>query len=663
MNQQNTGQQPYVEYDDEIDLVDYIQVLIKRKVFILLCTLCFAIGGGIYVWTKQTYEAKTLILLSLKIEEKGGDTREGSPGVQIGLSTLSPETYEVLATTDDLGRILRDSIEVAWRDSANAPRYGLEAKIMRQAGASPQLLTLSVTSPDRNVPVSVVNTWTRLFVERNRGLSSGVAQSYHEWVEHQYQIAQENLTETEVALQAVQARYHNLNILKSETTIKSAELDAALTAYQSLEVGYESRLREQAYLQDLMQSLERDGNWLGFLSVAQIPSHAQAAQEPASMRKDLIFLMHELAALEQDSIAVLQKHEQAHLAFRASAQQARQVFSRDQQIDVVRKQVAGLSGALDAYRTERPELVHALKNVEIELSVYQQNVERESPVLLLGKAIADEALWQQVASGGRVSEKRQEGLGRYRLQSEHFNPVYQYLTSEMSDAQVKRDLYVHRLSFLDREIPALQNEVVVLQAQLDSLEVAEQNLEQELEDREFALVKRREAATGSLLSTLARRRLAFDDHRAFYLERKQRLEILERELQRIREDVTFQRDRFMTWRGEMQGLSSVADSLEMQRVNLDRRVTVYRETYLRFSRLLEEARISLEQAAGDLQVVSWAADAGAQSNLKYFVVIVLAGGMAAVFAAFVLEYVQKARERLGEGKGAVARENVDTLAR
>jgi len=62
--------------------------------------------------------------------------------------------------------------------------------------------------------------------------------------------------------------------------------------------------------------------------------------------------------------------------------------------------------------------------------------------------------------------------------------------------------------------------------------------------------------------------------------------------------------------------------------------------------LLEEARISLEQAAGDLQVVSWAAEAGARSGLKYFLIIVFAGGMASVFMAFLLEYVGKANERL-----------------
>jgi uncharacterized protein involved in exopolysaccharide biosynthesis len=111
----------YTNYDDEIDLTDYIRVLIKRKSFILVTTLCFAIAGAVFSWMNKTYEAQTLILLSLKVEERGNsqDDVQGNPGSQIVIPTLSAQTYEVLATTDDMHRNLRDSLTIAWKDSAN----------------------------------------------------------------------------------------------------------------------------------------------------------------------------------------------------------------------------------------------------------------------------------------------------------------------------------------------------------------------------------------------------------------------------------------------------------------------------------------------------------------------------------------------------------------
>ena len=203
-----------------------------------------------------------------------------------------------------------------------------------------------------------------------------------------------------------------------------------------------------------------------------------------------------------------------------------------------------------------------------------------------------------------------------------------------------------RIAFLDVEIPALQQDVVNRQDQLDSLLVEEKWLDQRLNDTRFAFVKKMDRNITSLLSKLQRRRRLFEDLRVFYFDSKQQAQTLTNEIERIQENFAFQQNRFTNWRDEVAGLSTVVDSLSMQRVQLERSIAVYQATFTRFSQLLEEARISLEQAAGDLQVVSWAAEAGARSGLKYFLIIVFAGGMASVFMAFLLEYVGKANERL-----------------
>ena len=640
----------YADYDDEIDLADYIRVLIKRKSFILITTLCFAIAGAVFSWMNKTYEAQTLILLSLKVEEKGSSQGEtlGNPGSQIVIPTLSAQTYEVLATTDDMHRNLRDSLTIAWKDSANAlASYGLNAEIMQQSGTSPsQLLTFKVTSPDPTAPVSVVNTWTRLFVERNRGLSSGVAKSYYDWALDQYEVARINLTEAEMALQSLQAKYHNLNMVQNEVNVKNTELDASLISYQAQEVALASKTRELNYVQKLITTLEVNGEWIGFLSTDQLPSENQVVHEPESMAKTLTLLMHELSKLEQDSIAVTQKYENEQFALQANEQNARLRFTRDRQLDAIRQRVGTLFATLETYRVELPELRKKSKDIDIELGVYRQNLEQEKPFLVLSKAITDEALWDQVSHNGRVSENKQTDLSRYKLQSEQVNPVYQKLWAQITDLRINKDLMQQRIAFLDVEIPALQQDVVSGQDRLDSLLVEEKWLDQRLNDTRFAFVKKMDRNTTSLLSKLQRRRRLFEDLRVFYFDSKQQAQTLTNEIERIQENFAFQQNRFTNWRDEVEGLSTVVDSLSMQRVQLERNIAVYQATFTRFSQLLEEARISLEQAAGDLQVVSWAAEVGARSGLKYFLIIVFAGGMVSIFMAFLLEYVEKAKERL-----------------
>jgi exonuclease VII small subunit len=507
------------------------------------------------------------------------------------------------------------------------------------------LLTFKVTSPDPKVPVSVVNTWTRLFVERNRGLSSGVAKSYYDWASDQYEVARKNLTEAEMALQSLQAKYHSLNRVQNEVNVKNTELDASLISYQSQEVALASKIRELNYVQKLITTLEVNGEWIGFLLTDQLPSEKQMVNEPASMAKTLTLLMYELSKLEQDSITVTKRYDNEQLTLQANETNARLQFTRDKQLDVLRQRVGYLFATV-----ELPELQKKSKYIDIELGVYRQNLEQENPFLVLSKAITDEALWDQVAHNGRVSENRQTDLSRYKLQSEQVNPVYQTLWAQITDLRINKDLYQQRIAFLEREIPALQHDVVNRQDQLDSLLAKEKLLDQRLNDRRFAFVKQMDRNTTSLLSKLQRRRRLFEDHRAFYLDSKQQAQTLKNEIERIQENIAFQRNRFTNWRDEVEDLSTVVDSLHIQRVQLERSIAVYQATFTRFSQLLEEARISLEQAAGDLQVVSWAAGSSARSGSKYYLIFGLAGGLGAIFVAFLLEYVEKARERLRAGE-------------
>lgn len=639
-------------YGDEIDLISYIQVLLKRKVFILLTTLCFAIVGFIYVWLNKTYEAHTLVLLSLKVEQKKAtvDLEQGTPGMELFIPSLSANSYQILATTGDLSRSLYDSVKVAQSDTTKAlPPYRMEAELIGQPGNVPtQLMTLRVISPNPDMPAVVANTWARLFVERNRGLSSGVARSYHEWVNRQYDIAEENLTKTERDLQRLDAQYNNLHVLQNEISIKNIELDAALKSFQYLEVSLDSKKREQRYWAGLLNTLEMDGEWIGFLTADQLRVAARDGSRPSSMRQNLIGLMQELRQLEQDSTQTFQKHEEMRQEFAAYSNNQHLVFNRDKQINLVRNQVEHLTQVLDGYHVELPDLQSKIKSVGIELAAYKQNIEKEKAVLTLGKAITDDALWNQSVSNGRVSEETQKNLARYHLKTEEINPVYQKLVLQEVELRVRKELYQQRIDFLENEIPVLQSELIELQDMLDNLEVTERELENNLADREFLLSKQIHIEVSQLVNKLHRRRLSYEDYRAFYFSYKQQEEALGREIQRIQSDIAFQRGRFVSWRDDIEALAAKTDSLQIARNQLDRNLVIYKETFLRFSKLLEAARIALEQAAGDLQVISWASGAGVRSNTKYIVLFGFAGVMIAVFLVFAFEFIEKAQKRLKE---------------
>ena len=89
------------EYEREVELIDYIEVLLKRKWLIIGGTLLCAVVTGLSVLSSpRLYEARALIVVSPAIASvrqaaQGGGV-EAAPGTDIVVPGLAAETYEAL---------------------------------------------------------------------------------------------------------------------------------------------------------------------------------------------------------------------------------------------------------------------------------------------------------------------------------------------------------------------------------------------------------------------------------------------------------------------------------------------------------------------------------------------------------------------------------------
>ena len=135
-------------------------------------------------------------------------------------------------------------------------------------------------------------------------------------------------------------------------------------------------------------------------------------------------------------------------------------------------------------------------------------------------------------------------------------------------------------------------------------------------------------------------------NRQFYMDRKTRLESLNREILIIESDIAFQRLQFSQWRNNIEKIKTVTDSLKTIQNRLTRQSEIFRNTVLYFSKQLEDARISLKQAEGDVQIISQAANIVSIQTNNRFIFFVGIGLLCSIFLAFLLEFVNKARDRL-----------------
>ena len=639
-------------YERKVELIDYIEVLLKRKVLILSFAAISGLAAGLNSMDTPPgqYVSEALIVVAQPI---------ASTGSEITVSGLSPQTYEALAKSDELMQSVRDTLLMMELDSQVSEYIAitslesmasqLTAKLVKetQATGSTPVLSFRARSSVEALPVPLVNAWTELFVERHRGLSSNVADSYYQWVEGQFATATANLEQTEDQLRELTMSNSDLSILEAEIKIKTSRLDSALTQYQEFEAELESKEREFEFIQSQLDDVELNHEWLGYADLKQLPTRQEAVRGPRH-RKQLVDLRHDVAAGVTDSLQLQERHDRRRREYSAKTRSFLLLFERRTRIERQRRRAALLESQLTAFRQEAVQLDQDIKEVGLDLEVYGKNLKLEPRVNYEAKAILDEELWERAADRGGVDERLQKALGGYRLVSESLNSKHQALTHEMRDMQIQYDRATAQISFIEAEIPVLEEDLGAVRTRLDSLGELESEELHKLDRERVALEDSLSREAHPLHERLGFERNSLQAQRLEYITMREREEHLSWQITMLTAKVGFEKGGFQRWSAQLQEQRIHVDSLARARRRLVREQDVSQKTVDRFANLLEEARIARVQAAGDIQIVSPAVVSRPvpwRGTSKGPVFGAIVGLVASVMLAFLLEYVEGARAR------------------
>ncbi|SVD95338.1 uncharacterized protein METZ01_LOCUS448192, partial [marine metagenome] len=254
-----------------------------------------------------------------------------------------------------------------------------------------------------------------------------------------------------------------------------------------------------------------------------------------------------------------------------------------------------------------------------------KNLKLEPRVNYEAKAILDEELWERAADRGGVDERLQKALGGYTFAHTESEPkaigpnvtpeldkkgdrifpgvrtrlVSESLTYEnvglafvVRDMQIRYDRATTRISFLEAEIPVLEEDLGAVRTRLDSLS--------ELESEELHTLDRERVALEDSLSREAHplhERLGFERNslqaqRLEYITMREREEHLSWQITMLTAKVGFEKGGFQGWSAQLQEQRIHVDSLARARRRLVREQDVSQKTVDRFANLLEEARIA-----------------------------------------------------------------------
>jgi len=579
------------EYEREVELIDYIDVVVKWKWLIAAVTLMFVVGGLLRSsWQTQPtwYSAKALIYVA----SSKAASAEGR-ATEVALPTLSPAFYRSIALADEV-RLKMEILRVALQDSMgldSAP-MGMQVGIVEQTG-----IELEVRSTVPGLPVPLVNAWTDTFMSLSEGLSASELGSMHQAVAAQFDSARVRLEDAEKRLE------------RFDGAGQSGFLDEELSAYG----------RQIADLQDTVVSSR--------LRLVTVRAKLARAREIVSALEVDGEGLHTLSAARRKRLATGSLHPLTRQMLGIMAERDQLIESPSPNVDVQggeRNEAGVETPSGSAFQHGAAEYGDALRLGALQrlpeadsLWAVQRELARHAPTMSLKLTVPAQDLRGRMGEADTVSDENIDRLPRL----------------------ARRGLWSKELelAFLESEEPATwgidlgPNPVYVDLKKLEArhglaLAVAEHRLMVGLESD-------RVSATQDMFVALLE---------LYQVSRRQVSRLLS-EVLALQAEVRDLEKGLL----EQQTVIQRLNRLTLEQDRLTRTLKTRQITYDRLAKLAEEARIAAQIASANLRIITRAGTPVSEGEFtrKNVPLVGAIGLILAIFFVFVVEYVSKARAR------------------
>lgn len=328
--------------EDEIDLREYLDVLIKRWKWIVGLTLVAALAAAAvsFFVLEPVYEASALVLITSPRYQLRFDPRLETVS---DIETAS-KAYPSLAMSDDLLDQVVNALDPEDLAGNERKLQVLRGKVRASAGADPSLLQLKASNGDPETAAHIANVWAEQYVEYVNELYGRRSEDVTFFTE-QLDDARSTLERAEEALIAYEAG-NQQTILQARLNAKRSALSDYLAVQHELTLVIEDA-------RALQQQLEN-----------------QPASAPASLGDDLAALLLEIQALSRDVELPLQLQvgggeslfnqtvgEQAELLGDLISALEGRLVETEAQVEALSAEILPLQEALQQAVTEKERLV------------------------------------------------------------------------------------------------------------------------------------------------------------------------------------------------------------------------------------------------------------------------------------------------------------------
>ena len=534
----------------------------------------------------------------------------------VASTTLSVETLATLATANDL--LQKIIVELDLRvEETGRPLAIEELAGMLNSEVETPLLTMTVRGGDPGRLQRIANKWAEVFVQKNSELFATEAARSYDFILVQYEETQDALRKQEEE-RAQFIGQNPLALLQDERGLKGSDLKQ----YQDtlLKLSVDLTLQSLAYEETVihLNELTVDGRWIGLQergNATTLRNVAIGSVDGGGVGGGGVGggtpLTHGGVLASTEQAAVIQAKEQ----FFTSQQQIKD-FQENAQLTQLKQRLLLKRDSLGNYITQLEAAENDVKAQSRTLETLETEIKKQPQLLVLIKAIADPAIWQQLGLNPTAADW--ERIRKLGLQTEELNPAFTTLTNRIITTRTSIETNRERIVLISRRLEETRTEA--------------SSLEEEIADKEGIQLPR-------LQNELALARAVYDKEQAIYAG-------LQGQVAELRDTTRQMRAR----RDEYQKLVKRMASVELRISEFDRQNLALESTFHVLAARLQEARIANAEQAGSIRVVESAVEAqvplpsGKRLTLPLAAVLGLFLGVGVAMFVHYLQGPQPARE-------------------
>ncbi len=173
------------------------------------------------------------------------------------------------------------------------------------------------------------------------------------------------------------------------------------------------------------------------------------------------------AATRWDEKITAFKNETSQLiaAYKAETRRLLETFSAERNLETRRAQLNAMRKAYGDLQDEQARVAAQLQQKQTQLEAARKQLAATSPVLILQKAITDDALWQSVISSNPKGPDW-KALGERTLRTEVPNPVFVEVSTRASQLEMEVNALIPRAAELERELQQMAERLKALDAEI-----------------------------------------------------------------------------------------------------------------------------------------------------------------------------------------------------